>query len=90
MRMLVDSLVWQGQAKFRALDYQKLSMPISPQAFQFPSQGIIGMKHDSTFGFHKRYSHLSFFEVEGAGHMVPADKPEKSLLMLQMWVNGLL
>lgn len=48
------------------------------------------MKHDSTFGFHKRYSHLSFFEVEGAGHMVPADKPEKSLLMLQMWVNGLL
>ncbi|KAJ5719875.1 hypothetical protein N7493_006753 [Penicillium malachiteum] len=95
MRMLVDSLIWQGQAKFRALDYQKLSMPISPrvsrlESFHFPAQESLGINEDATFGFHKRYAHLSFFEIEGAGHMAPADEPEKSLLMLHMWMNGLL
>ena len=38
-------------------------------------------------GFTTKYDGLTLVIVKGAGHMVPADKPEVALHVLTKWIN---
>lgn len=38
----------------------------------------------------KSFDKLAFAEVFDAGHMVPADKPEEALFLINSWLSGTL
>jgi carboxypeptidase C (cathepsin A) len=40
------------------------------------------------FGKLKRFKKLSFLQVYRAGHMVPMDKPEEALHMINDWIRA--
>ncbi|OGM47807.1 hypothetical protein ABOM_003342 [Aspergillus bombycis] len=68
-------LRWEGTGAFRKLPFEKLYL-------------AAGNEHGQSWGYHKRYRQLSFFEIAGAGHMAPADKPAETLEMVQRWMAG--
>ena len=96
MRYLVDSLQWHGQAAFRALPYKKMFLSTKPIDPGMAS--ILGGDHEVPagdehaashfWGYHKKHDQLSFFELDDAGHMVPADKPRETREMLLRWIAG--
>ncbi|KAF3023097.1 hypothetical protein E8E14_013385 [Neopestalotiopsis sp. 37M] len=75
-RYLVDGLAWRGQAGFRALPYTE--MFLEPE----------DVDKRSTWGFHKKFDELSFFEIDDAGHMAPKDKARETREMVFRWING--
>ncbi|KAJ7739216.1 Alpha/Beta hydrolase protein [Mycena metata] len=65
-------LEWSGQAEFRA------------QALREWSVGVDGRRAGQT----RSAGGLTFATVDGAGHMVPYDKPKEALEMVNRWITG--
>ncbi|SGZ24162.1 BQ5605_C023g09710 [Microbotryum silenes-dioicae] len=48
--------------------------------FRMPNGTVVGLTKSS--------GPLTYLEVEGAGHMVPRDKPDEALEMIKTWIRG--
>lgn len=85
MRYLVDGLAWHGQAAFRSLPYQDMYL-VAEGSGESGGSG----SNQTLWGFHKKYEELSFFEIDGAGHMAPADKGRETKELVYRWMAGML
>ncbi|KAF8510886.1 serine carboxypeptidase [Hysterangium stoloniferum] len=73
---------WVGNERF------SLAMKWSGQE-QFVEQELRDWKIDGKrVGKTRSYGGLSFVTIEGAGHMVPYDKPVEALELLDRWLHG--
>ncbi|KZS95435.1 serine carboxypeptidase [Sistotremastrum niveocremeum HHB9708] len=72
---MVDALEWHGASDFKD---QKLKAWST----------IKGQEVSSPAGKVKSSGGLTFLTIEGAGHMVPYDKPAEALEMVTRWVHG--
>ncbi|KZS95434.1 alpha/beta-hydrolase [Sistotremastrum niveocremeum HHB9708] len=72
---MVDSLEWHGMDDFKKQTLKTWSI--------INGQGTL-----SPAGRVKSSGLLTFLTIEGAGHMVPLDKPIESLEMVDRWLKG--
>lgn len=83
MKYFVDGLVWNDQTQFRAAEFKAVRESCDDSS--------IGCKDGRLlWGWHKRYSYLSYMEVDQAGHLAPRDQPYVTLGMLNAWIAGYL
>lgn len=69
-----NNLEWNGQEEF---------------AKQKRSEWTVGGKRTGTMkGLKVDGNELVFVTIDGAGHMVPHDKPQESLAMINAWIDG--
>lgn len=80
-KWVYDNLRWSGQAEYRMRRWAPLP---EMEAETDTETGV------TTTGVWKatRDGRLAFVAVDGAGHMVPGDKPEGAYRILQRWFEG--
>ncbi|KAM0751196.1 peptidase S10, serine carboxypeptidase [Meredithblackwellia eburnea MCA 4105] len=70
---MIDALQWSGQSGF-------VGTPLR--------EWFAGKNESQPAGVAKRFGDLTFATIKNAGHMVPLDKPQEALVMVQRWLGG--
>ena len=71
---------WAGADKFRASpDVDVFFERLAPDDTKYSKESA---------GLLRKYDTLSFFQVYGAGHMVPMDQPRRGYFMMEAFLNG--
>ena len=77
-----ESMAWKGQAEFRSQRMEGWGREVGGKGEQAGTMKEVGVRMG------ERKTRFAFVTVDGSGHMVPQDKPEVALYMLERWLDG--